>query len=64
MERQMGRIRKERWGPRNIDIDILIYDDVVIQDEALYLPHPRLHESCFVLVPLQEIAADILSIMG
>lgn len=59
VERQMGRTRNERWGPRNIDIDILMYDDFVSQDEVLNLPHPRLHERCFVLVPLQEIASQI-----
>lgn len=59
VECQMGRIRDQRWGPRNIDIDILIYHDLTIQDDVLQIPHPRLHERCFVLVPLQEIAADI-----
>jgi len=59
VEYQMGRIRAERWGPRNIDIDILIYDDQVITDEDLCIPHPRLQERRFVLIPLQEIAGDI-----
>lgn len=59
VESQMGRIRHERWGPRNIDIDILIYHSVVIGDEVLQIPHPRLHERSFVLVPLQEIAREL-----
>ena len=59
VECQMGRIRDQRWGPRNIDIDILVYDDHVIVDEVLCIPHPRLHERGFVLIPLQEIAEAI-----
>ena len=59
VENQMGRIRYQRWGPRNIDIDILVYDDHVIVDEVLCIPHPRLHERRFVLIPLQEIAGEI-----
>ena len=58
VECQMGRIRDERWGPRNIDIDILVYHDLIIQDEVLHIPHPRLCERAFVLIPLQEIASD------
>ena len=59
VECEMGRIRDERWGPRNIDIDILVYHDLIIQDEVLHIPHPRLCERAFVLIPLQEIARDI-----
>lgn len=59
VECQMGRIRYQRWGPRNIDIDILVYHDLIIEDETLQIPHPRLHERCFVLIPLIEIAGDI-----
>lgn len=59
VEKQMGRIRDQRWGPRNIDIDLLVYDDHVIMDEVLSIPHPRLHERSFVLIPLQEIIGDI-----
>jgi 2-amino-4-hydroxy-6-hydroxymethyldihydropteridine diphosphokinase len=59
-ERALGRdrTRERRWGPRNIDIDLLAYDDVVITDAELILPHPRLFERGFVLVPLAEIAPD------
>lgn len=56
IERRMGRVRKERWGPRVIDLDLLFYEDLVISDEGLILPHPRAHERGFVLVPLCEIA--------
>ncbi|MDR3589844.1 MAG: 2-amino-4-hydroxy-6-hydroxymethyldihydropteridine diphosphokinase [Negativicutes bacterium] len=55
-ERSLGRVRTERWGPRTIDIDLLIYDGVVCQSDRLTLPHPRLKERCFVLLPLSEIA--------
>jgi len=60
IEQAFGRDRmnERRWGPRPIDIDLIAYDDVVIDDEALTLPHPRLFERAFVLVPLVEIAAD------
>lgn len=64
VESEMGRIRNQRWGPRNIDIDILIYDDLVIAEDALCIPHPRLHERGFVLVPLHEIAEDLLIYQG
>jgi 2-amino-4-hydroxy-6-hydroxymethyldihydropteridine diphosphokinase len=59
-ERRLGldRARKQHWGPRSIDIDILAYDDLVINDRDLTLPHPRLLERAFVLVPLAEIAPD------
>jgi 2-amino-4-hydroxy-6-hydroxymethyldihydropteridine diphosphokinase len=59
-ERALGRDRaKERhWGPRPIDLDILAYDDLVLSDATLTLPHPHLFERAFVLVPLAEIAPD------
>ena len=59
-ERAFGRDRaqEQRWGPRTIDIDLLAYDDVAISDAELILPHPRLFERGFVLVPLAEIAPD------
>jgi 2-amino-4-hydroxy-6-hydroxymethyldihydropteridine diphosphokinase len=60
IERALGRERSKerRWGPRTIDIDLLAYDDLVLRDEELTLPHPRLFERAFVLVPLAEIARD------
>jgi 2-amino-4-hydroxy-6-hydroxymethyldihydropteridine diphosphokinase len=59
-ERALGRDRanERRWGPRPIDLDLLAYDDVTLHDPDLTLPHPRLFERAFVLVPLAEIAAD------
>jgi 2-amino-4-hydroxy-6-hydroxymethyldihydropteridine diphosphokinase len=59
-ERALGRHReRERhWGPRTIDLDLLAYDDLVISNATLTLPHPRLFERAFVLVPLAEIAPD------
>ncbi len=60
VEREFGRDRanERRWGPRKIDIDLLAYDDVALDDERLTLPHPRLFERGFVLAPLAEIAPD------
>jgi 2-amino-4-hydroxy-6-hydroxymethyldihydropteridine diphosphokinase len=60
VERAFGRDRagERRWGPRTLDIDILAYDDVQLADSDLTLPHPRLFERAFVLVPLKEIAPD------
>jgi 2-amino-4-hydroxy-6-hydroxymethyldihydropteridine diphosphokinase len=59
VEKMMGRERRERWGPRVIDLDILIFGQQVINKEALEIPHPRLHERRFVLVPLRDIAPDL-----
>lgn len=56
IENSMGRIRKQRWGPRTVDIDILLYDDLIIQEEALKIPHPSMHLRQFVLEPLCDIA--------
>lgn len=60
IEKQLGRERRLRWGARVIDIDILYYADLVLEDTELQLPHPRLHERRFTLVPLTEIAADFI----
>ena len=60
IENQMGRERYQRWGPRNIDLDILLYDDLVINSDKLTLPHPRMHQRRFVLVPLAEIASEVV----
>jgi 2-amino-4-hydroxy-6-hydroxymethyldihydropteridine diphosphokinase len=58
-ERAFGRVRDgERWGPRTIDLDLLAYGDDVIDDERLTVPHPRIAERAFVLLPLADIAAD------
>lgn len=58
IETDMGRIRKVKWGPRIIDLDILFYDDQVIRNSDLTIPHPLMHEREFVLRPLAEIAPD------
>lgn len=60
IERQMGRVRRERWGPRVIDLDLLLYGDEVSDAADLILPHPRLHERRFVLEPLAEIAPNAI----
>jgi len=60
VERALGRDRanERRWGPRTLDLDLLAYDDIVLNDADLTLPHPRLFERAFVLLPLAEIAPD------
>jgi 2-amino-4-hydroxy-6-hydroxymethyldihydropteridine diphosphokinase len=60
VERTLGRDRakEQRWGPRPVDIDLLSYDDVAVDEPDLILPHPRMFERAFVLAPLAEIAAD------
>jgi len=60
IERALGRDRRHerRWGPRTIDIDLLAYDDLVLSDADLTLPHPRLFDRAFVVVPLAEIDPD------
>jgi 2-amino-4-hydroxy-6-hydroxymethyldihydropteridine diphosphokinase len=56
IEREFGRERKERWGPRTLDIDILYYSDILIAEADLTVPHPRIAERKFILTPLVEIA--------
>ncbi len=60
IEIEMGRAEGIRFGPRPIDIDILFYDHVIQLSPALTIPHPRLHERAFVLIPLNEIAPDFV----
>jgi 2-amino-4-hydroxy-6-hydroxymethyldihydropteridine diphosphokinase len=59
IEKAMGREESVRWGPRIIDLDILLYDDLVVRSNVLEIPHPHLHERCFALQPLAEIAPEI-----
>lgn len=59
IERELGRQHSEKWGPRSIDIDILLYGKRIIRDKGLEIPHPDLHKRAFVLVPLMEIAPDL-----
>ncbi|MHB0951943.1 MAG: 2-amino-4-hydroxy-6-hydroxymethyldihydropteridine diphosphokinase [Allorhizobium sp.] len=59
IERDMKRVRKERWGPRTIDMDILTFDGLDIDTGALIIPHPRMTERAFVLMPLADIAPTL-----
>jgi len=58
IEIKFNRIRQEKWGPRTLDLDLLLYDNLVLETPTLTLPHPRMTERAFVLVPLAEIAPD------
>lgn len=58
LETTLGRVRGERWGPRVIDLDLLLYDGEVSRTPELVLPHPEMHRRAFVLAPLAEIAPD------
>ncbi len=58
IEQRFGRVRKERWGARSLDLDLLLFGDRTIQASKLSVPHPRLHERPFVLVPLMDVAAQ------
>lgn len=60
IEKELKRERLIRWGPRTIDVDILLYEDVRLKDERLIIPHPRMKERAFVIIPLMEIAPDIV----
>ena len=58
IEQQLHRVREIRWGPRTLDIDILLYSDNIIETDNLSVPHPRMQERAFVLIPLNDIASD------
>jgi len=60
IEKALGRVREIKWAARVIDLDILYYDDLVLQTENLSIPHPHLHERRFTLVPLVELAPDFV----
>jgi 2-amino-4-hydroxy-6-hydroxymethyldihydropteridine diphosphokinase len=60
IEQELGRVRLEKWGARLIDIDLLYYDQLVLQTDRLTIPHPYLHQRRFTLMPLVEIAPDFL----
>jgi 2-amino-4-hydroxy-6-hydroxymethyldihydropteridine diphosphokinase len=60
IEEEMGRVRQERWGPRVIDLDLLNYGRMKIDEQGLTVPHPRMHERAFVLLPLLELDPDPL----
>jgi len=60
VEDAMGRVRRERWGSREIDLDLLLYGDRVLRETGLQIPHPLLAERAFVLAPLAEIAPEVV----
>jgi 2-amino-4-hydroxy-6-hydroxymethyldihydropteridine diphosphokinase len=60
IEKDMGRQETVKWGPRIIDLDILLYDDITLNTGPLTIPHPLMHEREFVLVPLAELAGDLI----
>ncbi len=59
VEHKMKRVRKERWGPRIIDLDLLVYEGTIVNTPVLQLPHPRLAKRDFVLLPLADIAPEL-----
>lgn len=59
-EECLHRVRKERWGPRTLDVDILLYGEEMIDLPKLSVPHPRMNERAFVLIPLNDIAANVI----
>jgi 2-amino-4-hydroxy-6-hydroxymethyldihydropteridine diphosphokinase len=60
LETQLGRLPSTRYGPRKIDIDILFYDDIILNTPELTIPHPNLHERAFVLVPMMDLAPEFV----
>ena len=60
IEQAMGRHKSVRWGPREIDLDLLLYDELSFESQDLVVPHPRMHQRAFVLAPLAEIAENVL----
>jgi 2-amino-4-hydroxy-6-hydroxymethyldihydropteridine diphosphokinase len=60
IERELGRVRAERWGPRTVDLDLLAYGDAVVDEPGLRVPHPRLAERRFALEPLAELDPELV----
>ncbi len=60
IESKMGRVRKEKWGPRMIDLDLLFYDNLILNQQGITLPHPEIQKRKFVLVPLNEIEENLI----
>src|SRR5262245_38839990 len=60
VERELGRQRREKWSPRTIDLDLLLYGDQIISSDELLVPHPLMHERRFVLEPLAQIAPEVV----
>jgi 2-amino-4-hydroxy-6-hydroxymethyldihydropteridine diphosphokinase len=59
IEEKLDRRRNEKWGPRTIDMDILLYDELILNSDRLTLPHPRMHQRRFVLIPLAQISPNL-----
>ncbi len=59
IEARHGRVRGEHWGPRTLDLDLLLFDDLVLEQPGLVLPHPRMQERVFVLKPLADLNPDL-----
>lgn len=59
VERELGRVRIESWGPRTIDLDLLVFGDEIVEEPGLRVPHPRLHERAFALDPLAELDPEL-----
>jgi 2-amino-4-hydroxy-6-hydroxymethyldihydropteridine diphosphokinase len=59
-ERSLGRVREDRWGPRTVDLDLLVYGSEMVDEPGLRVPHPRLHERRFALEPLAELAPELV----
>ena len=62
LEAAAQRVRRERWGPRTLDVDVLLFGDIVMGDPELVIPHPRLRERRFVLDPLAELAPELVTL--
>jgi 2-amino-4-hydroxy-6-hydroxymethyldihydropteridine diphosphokinase len=60
LETAAGRVRTERWGPRTLDVDILVVEGVEVDEPDLHIPHPRMHERRFVMVPLADLAPELV----
>lgn len=60
IENRLGRVRTVRWGPRVIDLDLLLYGEKVIHEPDLTVPHPRMHERAFVMIPFADLASDLV----
>ena len=62
LEEVAHRVRRERWGPRTLDVDVLLFGETVLRDRELVIPHPRMRERRFVLEPLAELAPDLVTV--
>src|SRR5205085_6932449 len=60
VEQEFGRVRRERWGPRVLDLDLLLYGRSIIDEPGLHVPHPHLHERAFALVPMLELDPEVV----